>query len=467
MKLATRMWLLGALVPALGVLLGVAVSGRWFRYHLEAAVDRALLAQAAVESVSLFDGPGGRVHLHMATSPLIDSVRLFAPTGDLFGPDGQIVMSYPPRVAVKEQPPEVLLPGVPGQPPRLYTHKRPDGVRCRELTVTVAAPRGGLYTLRLAASLEQLDGSAAAFYRTTLSLAALFGVVLFALQAAAARGLRARLGLLSSHIAALREGQLDQDLPDDPHRDEIGELHRVLQQTTAKLRAARAAQERLLADAAHELRTPLGLMRTSVDLALRRERPKEELVAAMEEVRSEVVRLGALCQQLLDRFALEQADWAWAQVLLFQVATAAAQSARAEAETRSVLIEVEGSPDVTTSGHEPALRQAVDNLLSNALKFAPPGSSIRISLERSDSVVRLAVQDEGPGIHPARRAELFAPFRRTPLPHRNPQERAGHGLGLHITREIVARHQGRIFLDETVPQGARFVIELPSMGSLS
>ena len=86
MKLATRMWLLGALVPALGVLLGVAVSGRWFRYHLEAAVDRALLAQAAVESVSLFDGPGGRVHLHMATSPLIDSVRLFAPTGDLLIP---------------------------------------------------------------------------------------------------------------------------------------------------------------------------------------------------------------------------------------------------------------------------------------------------------------------------------------------------------------------------------------------
>lgn len=467
MRLATRMWLLGALVPALGVLLGVLVAGRWFRYHLEASVDRALLAQAAVESVSLFDGPGGRVHLHMATSPLIDSVRLFAPTGDLFGPDGQLVMSYPPRVSLKEQPPEILPPGVPGQSPKLYTHRRPDGERCRELTVTVAAPRGGLYTLRLAASLEQLDGSAAAFYRTTLSLAVLFGVVLFGLQAAAARGLRARLGLLSSHIAALREGQLDQDLPDEPHRDEIGELHRVLQQTTAKLRSARAAQERLLADAAHELKTPLGLMRTSLDLALRRERPKEELRQAMEEVRGEVVRLGALCQQLLDRFALEQAEWARSPVSLFGLSTAAAQSARAEAETRGVLIEVEGPKDVTVSGHEPALRQALDNLLGNALKFAPPGSSIHIHIERGESVVRLAVQDQGPGISPDRRNELFAPFRRTPLPRSPQTERGGHGLGLHITREIVARHAGRIFLDETVTQGARFVVELPATGNHS
>ena len=178
MKLATRMWLLGAAVPALGMLLGLIVAGGWFRHHLEAAVDRALLAQAAVESVSLFDGPEGGVHLHMASSPLVESVRLFAPTGDLFGPDGKLVMSYPPRLS--EEPPstEVVPPGVVGQPPRLLTQRGVDGARFRVLLVTVAAPRGGLYTLRLSASLAQLDGSAKAFHRTTLSLALLFGVLL-------------------------------------------------------------------------------------------------------------------------------------------------------------------------------------------------------------------------------------------------------------------------------------------------
>lgn len=466
MRLATRMWLFGAVVPALGVLLGVIVAGQWFRHHLEAAVDRALLAQAAVESVSLFDGPGGRVHLHMATSPLVESVRLFAPTGDLFGPDGRLVMSYPPRVSAQDQHPESLLPGVPGRPPVLSNRRGADGVRFRELTVTVAAPRGGLYTLRLAASLAQLDGSARAFYRTTLSLAMLFGAALFVLQAVQARRLKARLAVLRAHVAALREGQLDHDLADAPKRDEIGELHHVLRETTAKLRAARSGQERLLADAAHELRTPLGLMRTSLDLALRKPRPPEELRMSMEEVRREVIRLGTLCQQLLDRFALGQAEWDRVPVKLHALAVEAAQAARAAAEARGVLIEIDGAADILVNGHAPALRQGLDNLLSNALRYAPRGSSIRVELAKAGGLIRLAVRDDGPGVAPKLRAGLFAPFwrerRQAAEPSDGSAQRDSYGLGLHITQEIAARHGGRVFLDEACAQGARFVIELPS-----
>lgn len=478
MRLATRMWLLGAVVPVLGVFLGVIVAGQWFRHHLEAAVDRALLAQAAVESVSLFDGPGGRVHLHMATSPLIESVRLFAPTGDLFGPDGQLVMSYPPHAQELDTKAELLLPGWPGQPPRLTTRLGADGERVRELIVTIAAPRGGLYTLRLAASLAQLDGSAQAFYRTTLSVALLFGVLLFVLQAIQARGLRARLALLSAHIAALREGHLDRDLVSDFQTDEIGELYRVLRETTAKLRGARQGQERLLADAAHELRTPLGLMRTHLDLALRRPRPPEELRTTMEEVRREVVRLGMLCQQLLDRFALGQVDWDPVPVPLGALANEAAQAARAEAESRGVLIEICGAEETQVNGHAPALRQALDNLLSNALRYAPRGSSIRVEIAAADELARITVADAGPGVDPALRASLFAPFRRERRDSatvRAPQQAASHteaaadhrdsyGLGLHITHEIVVRHGGRIYLDEAA-SGARFVIELPTNGA--
>lgn len=465
MKLATRMWLLGAAVPALGILLGLIVAGGWFRHHLEAAVDRALLAQAAVESVSLFDGPEGRVHLHMASSPLVESVRLFAPTGDLFGPDGKLVMSYPPRLSSEPPSTEVVPPGAVGQSPRLSTQRGPGSARFRVLLVTVAAPRGGLYTLRLSASLAQLDGSAKAFHLATLSLALLFGALLFLLQAVQAQKLKTRLRQLREHIAALREGQLDHSLAEDAGPDEIGALNQVLRETTAKLLAARGGQERFLADAAHELRTPLGLMRTSLDLALRRPRPVEELRTTLEEVRHEVVRLGALCQRLLDRSMMAQAEWDRSPVKLVRLAEEAVQAARAEAETRGVLIEIRSDdPCASVSGHAPALRQALDNLLSNALRYAPQGSTIFVEIEHAPAALRLAVRDQGPGVPVSLREHIFSPFRcdRPQSSAKSDESGHGHGLGLNITQEIAARHAGRLFIDDRNRFGARFVIEIPT-----
>lgn len=486
MKLAVKLWLLGALLPALGTVSALLVAGGWFRSHLEAALDRALLAQAAVESVSLFDGPGGRVHLHMATSPLVDSVRPFAPSGDLFGPDGALVMSYPPRLASDSSVPQRLLPGKPGEPPRLTTHIEPDGRRRRDLTVTVAAPAGGLYTLRLRASLSQITASTRAFYQVTLSLALLFVLFLIVLQTLQARRLRARLHRLGEHMAALREGDFERPLPPDSATDEIAELHEVIAEATAKLRAARAGHKRLIADAAHELRTPLTLMRTSIDLALRRERQPAELREALVETRREVDRLTSLCQSLLDLSAVGQGAWDRTLTDLRALVAEAVLAARAEAERRGLLIQFLAPGDAAPALlHESAVRQAIDNLLSNALKFAPRGSTIEVAVDAASTPgrprsLRVSVRDHGPGVPPAYRETIFAPFRQllpasglsppTPSqaePGATPPKAAssaapGHGLGLAIAREIAQRHGGRLTLDESVTAGARFLLELPA-----
>lgn len=477
MKLAVKLWLLGALLPALGTVSALLVAGGWFRSHQEAALDRALLAQAAVESVSLFDGPGGRVHLHMSTSPLVDSVRPFAPSGDLFGPDGALVVSYPPRppsrLPTDGSPGERLLPATPGAAPRLTTHREPDGQRRRDLTVTVVAPAGGLYTLRLCASLSQLDASARAFYRVTLSLGLVFALFLIVLQTLQARRLRARLQRLGQHMAALREGDFDRALPPDAARDELAELHEVIAEATAKLRAARAGEKRLIADAAHELRTPLTLMRTSIDLALRRERPPAELREALAETRREVDRLTSLCQSLLDLNAVGQGAWDRTLTDLPALVGEAVLAARAEAEARGLLIQLvvpsEGSAPALLQ--ESAVRQAVDNLLSNALKFAPRGSTVEVRVDSASAAgrprsFRVSVQDRGPGVPPAHRETIFAPFRQLPPAQAAASHpagpTAGHGLGLAIAREVAQRHGGRLSLDETVTTGARFLLELPA-----
>ena len=94
MKVRTRLLLFGAALPTVALLVTVLIAGQAFHLSLLRALDRALLSQAAVESVSLFDGPAGEPHLHLTTSPLAVEVRAFAPTAGLFGPGGELLASY-------------------------------------------------------------------------------------------------------------------------------------------------------------------------------------------------------------------------------------------------------------------------------------------------------------------------------------------------------------------------------------
>ena len=159
---------------------------------------------------------------------------------------------------------------------------------------------------------------------------------------------------------------------------------------------------------------------------------------------------------------MSQAEWDRSPVNLGTLAEEAAQAARAEAETRGVLIEIAAREEVLVSAHAPALRQALDNLLSNALRYAPRGSTIHVEIEHESGQVRLAVRDEGPGVPEGLRAHIFSPFRCDRPAGQMQPDGHGHGLGLNITQEIAARHAGRLFLDDRNHHGARFVIELPT-----
>lgn len=453
MKLARRLWLFGALLPAAATLAALLVAGEAFRYELHASLDRALLAQAAVESVSLFDGPNGRPHLHMSTSPLEEQVRPFAPTGWLFGPDGELVMRYPE--GPEQSPPERQLPQKSGVPATLRTVEQPDGTRRRELSLSLLAPGGDPYLLRLSASLAQLDASVSTFRRVTLSFAVLLALGLLGLQSWQARRLSSRLLSLARHLARLREGALDQPPPADPTRDEVAALRDVLAEATEKLRAARETQERLVADAAHELRTPLTLMRTSLDLALRRNRDPCELRQALEDTRDEVDRLAALSSRLLDLAALGRDAWDRKAGDLRRVVDDAVEASRGAAESKGVLMTVAGLEQAPAAFHESSVRQAVDNLLSNALKFAPRGSTVTVAVDARDSTWEISVVDEGPGIPAAERDAVFAPF------HRVPGSAGGTGLGLAIVREIARRHGGDAAVAHRATPGLCVTIALP------
>lgn len=445
MKLATRSWLSGALLPALVMAAASAVAGQVFRAALESALDRALLAQAATESVSLFDSGKGP-HLHMESSPLLDEVRPFAPTGTLFDPSGALVAHFPPLGQHESIAPAPPVEGA----PRELTTREVGGVRSREL---IARVEGG-YVLRLSASLAQVDASVSTFHFTAALMVAVAGLVLAVLQALWGRRLSRRLASLSMHLERLRRGERGLVLSRDGGDDEVAELRLVLSETTTQLERAREVQDRLLADAAHELRTPLTLMRTTLDLALRKERSAEELRQALTDARAEVERLTALASALLD-LASAGRSWDLSQGNLAGCVDDAAEGARAAAEEAGVWLEVECQRPAEARFNATAMRQALDNLLSNALRFAPKGTAILLTLRRSGSGWRLSVGDRGPGIPEAQRDAVFAPF------HRG-DPRGGSGLGLAIVSEVMRLHGGRAFArtpDEG--NGAEVVLELP------
>ncbi len=451
MKLGTRLWLFGALLPTGVMLVALVLAGQAFRAALESSLDRALLAQAAAESVSLFDREDGP-HLHMAESPLLEEVQPFAPTGELFDEAGRLVAHFPPT----PHPEPLEPPRVEGPASELVT-REDGGARTRELLARVRSGEHR-YVLRLTASLAQVDESVRTFHLVALTFVAGAGALLVVLQTLLGRRLSRRLQALGAHLELLKRGELDAQPEPDLASDEVATLREVLAATTRQLKRAREVQDRLLADAAHELRTPLTLMRTSLDLALRRERTPEELREALTEARAEVDRLARLATALLDMAAAGR-GWDTAPTDLAALVDEATEAARAEAEHRGTWFEVEAARPAMARANDTALRQAVDNLLSNALRFAPKGTAIHVTLARSAGGWRLAVRDEGLGIPQAQREAVFAPFHRL-------DRGGGSGLGLAIVSEVLRQHGGRAWAEAPAAgPGAQVVLELPALAA--
>lgn len=454
MRLAVRLWLLGAGVPVLGVVLALLLAGQLFEAYLERVVDDALLSQAAAEAVSLFDGPGGEPHLHMEDSPLSDLVRSFTPVAEVYGPDGRRVLSFPPTADTSREQLQ-RLPDT--DAPRLETVREGDTL-LRRVTVRVVSPRGVPYVLRLSASLAWEETAVRAFHGITLGLAGLLGLVFFGLQTWQARWLERRLAELRGLITQLREGLWSGAPAGGTAQDEVAEVESALREAAKRLSSAREAQEQFIARAAHELRTPLALMRTQLDIALWKERDGTELRESLEETRREVERLSLLAGNLLDLASFGRGTWEVKHEDLRVLLEDSSAAARAQAEEQGVWVTVDAPEPALCTLHASSVRQAVDNLLANALRFAPSGTEITMHAERHDGMWRLTVRDRGPGIPPEHRKRVFAPFYRA-----EPSGR-GAGLGLAVVQEVARRHGGHAYVAETQGPGAEVVMELPEVG---
>ena len=248
---------------------------------------------------------------------------------------------------------------------------------------------------------------------------------------------------------------------DLPPGDELGELAATFDAMLARLEAAFEGLRRFTADAAHELRAPLTLMRSQLEVTLRHDRTPEDYRASHRVLLEEIERLSRMAEQLL---LLARAD---AGALVAQRLTIELDDFVEEvvsrwqplARRRGVHMQTNVNPGDVITGDPDLLRRCLDNLVDNALRHTPSGGHVVVLSALDGAWWTLTVDDTGPGVDSALRAHLFERFARAD-PARTPSD-GGAGLGLSLCHAIAVAHGGRIRLAASA-RGARFVVRLPT-----
>jgi signal transduction histidine kinase len=298
-------------------------------------------------------------------------------------------------------------------------------------------------------SLESLRALLVVGGPVALLLASLGGSVLAAFALRPVERMRRR-------AAAITAGPVAERLPVPPANDEIGRLGRTLNEMLARLETAFARERAFVADASHELRTPLAILRTELELALRGERRRDDLEAAVRSAADETIRLSELAESLLviaradqGRLPIRLADL-HADDLLETLAHRFGPRARADGRT----VRAVPAPGVQLSGDGQRLEQALGNMVENALRHG--GGPVTLSARTVDSCVELHVRDAGPGFPDEFLPIAFERFSRAD----EGRTGGGTGLGLAITAAIAGAHGGRAHAANR-SRGADVWLELP------
>jgi signal transduction histidine kinase len=218
-----------------------------------------------------------------------------------------------------------------------------------------------------------------------------------------------------------------------------------------------AAQQAFIADAAHELRSPLTALRLQLQL-LDRAPDESARLEARERLGAAVERAIHLVEQLLDlaRSDPGEAPAELSVVDLAHIAATAIADSSVLALSRRIDIGLDAEQHCEMRGDAEALRTLARNLIDNAVRYTPPGGSVSVECRRSADDALLEVADSGPGIAPADRLRVFDRFYRHPA-----AAESGSGLGLAIVKAIAERHGARLSLGDSVQGGLRVTVAFP------
>lgn len=271
---------------------------------------------------------------------------------------------------------------------------------------------------------------------------------------------------MTADAEAIGAGQLNDRVAVPPGGDEIRQLAVTLNAMLARIEHGVMDKHRLIADASHELRTPLAVMRAELDVSLRGDALPPAAKEVLESAREEVDRMSRTVDNLLTMAAADEGrlELLTTRLDLLAAADGAARPLRLLAAAKEVSLVVAGEP-LPAQADPQRLHLALTNIIENAIKFSPPGGTVRVTTWREDAEVGVRVDDEGPGVPPADREHLFDRYYRVDdsLSHNH----GGSGLGLAIARDVAGAHGGRLWVDSAKDgTGSSFALALPAWRSL-
>ena len=436
------------------------------RIQSEAALTGGILAESyRARGVLVRGDTAGRPVLIPDLAALLEAVPDYL---IITARDGSLLFASPDARALTFQQVEQLRL-VAAAPPSGRTsgalRLEPDGPNLHYALryVTDAGPQFG--AILAGANLRTAELSAEQLLSTIALILPLGLVTALLVGSWIARRALAPVDRIITEVREITDGRsLHRRLAEPMVKDELGRLTETLNQMVTRLERSFAALRRFTADASHELKTPLTVLRAGVERAITMPNLPSEALAALEETLQEINRMTELVEALL---MLARADEGTAPlhretVDLRAIVEETGETGELLAAEAGVNMEVATPADpVIVPVDASRIRQLILNLLTNAVKYTPAGGSVRLQLGPSNGRVTLTVADSGVGIAPGDLPHIFDRFWRADSARTRTGERSGTGLGLAICKWIAEAHGGTIDVQSRPGRGTTFTVTLP------
>jgi two-component system, OmpR family, sensor kinase len=435
------------------------------REFLDSELNASLLNVASIQAGSLTDAPGGEMVFHEwdLTPEEAAQVRELNRYAQVWSASGASLLRT--QYITEDLPLDMAALQQAEAGDLVMTEQRFQGLPIRSLYYPLErmGPAHARHVLQVAAPLTGRNAMLRRLTWLLLVITLISGAASFVGGWWLARRVVRPVHEIIDQAEGMGAGTLGTRIEADADAQEYERLITVLNSMLARLEGSFEAQRRFIADASHELRSPLTALKGEMEVALRRERSQDEYRRVIESGLQEVDRLTLLAQDLL---TLARVDAGVMQprfetIELVTWAGDVLDRLRPLTDQRGLRLDLEGTDDIEIVADPGLLEQLLWNLVDNAVRHSPPAGVVRVSVHGAHDEVMIRVRDSGPGIPGADAERIFERFYRADQARTATPGTGGTGLGLSIVRAITDVHGGTVRAGNHTDGGAVFAVSLP------